>query len=131
MLWFARVFRLLANRRKSQDKPSILTEFAQTITGSKDEINSIGDWEGTDQKVVGSTPAGCTILIKWKFPLLKYFLIGFSYEVAADCRTHHFWDFLRLSPLKRNASLPVISVLVNEGHQNFSTCSMTRSVPVK
>ena len=37
----------------------------------------------------------------------------------------------RRSSLKRNAGRPVMSELMTEGHQNFSTCSMTRSVPSK
>ena len=35
------------------------------------------------------------------------------------------------APLNRNGARPVISALVNVGHQNFSTCSTTRSVPAK
>src|SRR5713101_4364682 len=37
----------------------------------------------------------------------------------------------RVSPLNRNGGLPVRSELRKEGHQYFSTCSITRRVPSK
>lgn len=37
----------------------------------------------------------------------------------------------RRSAENRNGGLPVIAVLSNEGHQCFSMCSITRSVPAK
>src|SRR5262245_53236094 len=36
-----------------------------------------------------------------------------------------------LASLNQNAGLPVMSALVSDGHQNFSTCSITSSVPAK
>src|SRR5262249_33162904 len=48
-------------------------------------------------------------------------------------RDHLAWPelVLRGSAWNRNGGAPVMSLLVKEGHQYFSTCSMTRSVPAK
>jgi hypothetical protein len=39
--------------------------------------------------------------------------------------------FVRTSSLKTNGARPVRTVLVSDGHQYFSTCATTKSVPVK
>ncbi len=54
--------------------------------------------------------------------------IGAGRGAAVDAKTFHG---LRVSSLKRKGLLPVMSELVKLGHQCFSTCSTTRSVPVK
>ncbi len=53
--------------------------------------------------------------------------IAFAVRNATKGNPAHFL----VSSRKRKAGLPVISLLVKEGHQYFSTWLMTKSVPSK